>query len=92
MDKYIDFIFVGITIFNIIFLIKNEITFKNRILIIDAIHEYNSQLQPNDTDYLEKMISYDSMESYIKTLCRIWDFGCENIVSEEDYNKIKKYL
>lgn len=71
--------------------IKNEITFKNRIHIINAIFEYNEHL--NDDEHLIKRIDvWNAMESYNKTLYRFWDFGCENIVSKEDYNKIKKYL
>ncbi len=72
---------------SIIFLIKNENTYRQRAKIIIAIGNYLREHIEKDEIYL-----FDSMESYNRTLFRLWDWGYKNIVSKENYDKIKEFL
>ena len=69
-------------------LIKNEITCRNRLKVLDAIFDYTEPPRP-----LEEYIRLTSnLESYSATLWRLWDFGCENILPKADYELIKPYV
>jgi hypothetical protein len=69
-------------------LIKNEITFRNQKTIADAISKF-----ANETEEFDKALCLlHNMEHYVKTLCRLWDFGCKNILPKEDYELIKPYI
>lgn len=74
---------------SIFFLIKNENAFKNRSIILNAIHDYNSKCL-DDSRY-DDMVDYN-MESYDSTVYRIFDWGYENIVSKEVMKKIRPFV
>lgn len=79
----------------IIFLIKNERTYKQRVKIIKAIKKYNVDIIDECYSYEEykyMSIRYDCIEKYEETLFRFWDWGNKRIVPKEVYEKIKKYL
>lgn len=67
-------------------LIHNEIVFKNRRKVIDAIYSYNME------HTYDEWISYDLIEPYIKSSFRFWDFEYKRIVPEDVYLKIKEYI
>ena len=66
--------------------IKNEITGRNREIIMGAIFVHNIKVRH------EKRIDYDVMEDYDKTLFRLWDWGYTRIVPPEVLEKIKPYI
>lgn len=77
--------------------IKNDNTYKNRIIIFKAIESYNLKI-----DYLIKIgdledsyqnyISFNCAEPYIKTLFRWYDWGYENIVPPDVLAVIKSHI
>ena len=75
-------------VFLVFFLVKNEVTFKNHKKILDAINDYGE----DTCDFGHAVLMIDNMESYNKTLWRLRDFGCENILPRDDYKLIKPYI
>lgn len=58
--------------------------------ILSAIERY---ARTTDIDECDKAISFmNHMEAYDKTLWRLWDFGCKNILPKEDFELIKPYI
>lgn len=72
-------VLVAILLFLQIMLVKNEITCKQRLKIVNAICRYG------DKD----VVSYDDMESYDDTLWRLWDRGYTRILPKEKYALIR---
>lgn len=69
---------------------KNEVAYNQRTKIFKAISMYCNEQFTNGEEPDVDM--FDRVEDYDKTLRRIWDWGCKNILPPEDYEKIKKYL
>lgn len=76
----------------IFLILKNENTWKMQKMILDAIHKYNSYMIWNGELNEDKLIEFDCMEDYNKTLLRLYDWGFKRIVSKDVYEKIKSYL
>jgi hypothetical protein len=76
------------------FIIKNNNTFNQHIKIGHAIYEYHRYCIYNKPlDYNASLdVDYCDEESYAKTLFRIFDWGCENILPKEKYELVKKYI
>lgn len=73
----------------VILLVKNEVTYRNMIIITKAIRDYNYE------EIIENrliFVDYDDMESYQKVLFRIWDWGYENILPPDKYVLIAPYI
>lgn len=72
--------------------IKNNFTFANRNFIRNAIFIYNTrQLHNsiiNNTDEDFDFIDASVMESYRRTLFRLYDWGYKNIVPSDVFDKI----
>lgn len=92
-----NFIIILFTIILIYFILKNEVTFRNHNKIIHAIYDYwcsyiekygDFPVNPNHISY----DPFECMESYEKTLFRLWDWSCKRIVDKDTYEKIKPYL
>ena len=79
------YMLVCVTIYMIL---KNSRTFYVRSKIITAICYYRID-HPIQHDH---HIDYGCMESYTKTLFRLWDWGCKRIVNKYAYNEIKEYI
>jgi len=90
VDIFYKTIALSSVIFSIFFLVKNYNTYKQHSKITDAIFEYQCSLP--DCDAFSSEISYDAKEPYGKTLFRVWDWGCENIVPKEVFEKIRHYI
>lgn len=71
-------------------LIKNEVTARARIKIVNAIFLYGNVNQDVSFGEITQLVSH--METYNETLFRSWDWGCKNILPKEDYLKIKPYI
>lgn len=89
------------------FVLKDNITYKNRKKIINAINAYCEDVVPlgalclpdnmeDCVDTLRRPLDglrlLNSMEDYEDTLFRLWDFGCKNILPKEAYEIIKPYI
>lgn len=72
-------------------LIRNHFVYENHMKIINAIHEYNQE-QILHNHYDLKLDYNTNMESYSRTMWRLWDFGCKRIVTPDIYKKIEPYL
>jgi hypothetical protein len=83
---------------------KNNNTFTNRFIIASAIDDYHTEI----IDKLRKdiktygsfanykidsyLVDYDDMESYEKTMWRLWDWGYTRILPKDKFEIIKKYI
>lgn len=74
-------------VFASLFLIKNEVTRKCRIIIVEAIGAYLR-------DHINEvtLVDFDDMESYDDTFNRIWDWGHTRILPKDKYELIKPYI
>ena len=70
-------------------LAKNDNTYRQRNVIISAIHRY--QLDCIDKHVLWK-VDYIDMESYDDTDIRLFDWGYTNILPEEKFEIIKPFI
>ena len=70
-------------------LIRNEVAFRNRRKIGDAIFLYQIQCVTMDEPIL---VDYDDIEHYDHTMFRFWDFGCSHILPKEKFELIEPYL
>ena len=89
-------IFIVVVLFIGLFMsIRNDVAYRNRCKIIDAIYDYGTYLLI-DKDDLEAPIKtnliYGKMESYHKTMIRFWDFGCKRILPKQEFDKIKDFI
>lgn len=88
MERFIVALAITGIIFVIFMLIKNEITCKNHLIIVDAAFDYAQDIK----NFGEFLRITSNLESYEATLHRLWDFGCENILPKADYELIKPYI
>lgn len=75
-------------VFSIVMMFKADNTRKNQIKILMAIDDYGAETG----DFLNCIRLLNSMESFERTLFRIWDWGYENILPKEDFEWIKPYI
>ena len=73
----------------LVMLVKNEVTLRHHLRLNSAIytrHIWHIQHGlPLDVDY-------DDMESYEKTLFRLWDWGYTRILPPDKFELIKPFL
>lgn len=93
MGKIITILFlIGIALilsYAILAILKNNNTYKNRRIILDAIHLYSMDCLKNNRC---ADISYTDMEEYDTTLYRWWDWGYTRILPECKFDLIKPYI
>ena len=87
-------VLLGIMIINVCFcfllLAKNNNTYRNMTIIAEAIHKFNlAQIEAVTNPVY---VGFDHMISYDKALWRLWDWGYENILTKEAFEKIKPYI
>lgn len=89
MGKIVIFAFwVVCMVLIILIFLKGENALKNQIKILNAIDSYGE-----DTGkYLDVLRMIDNMESSTRTIFRLWDWGYENILPQEDFEVIKPYI
>ena len=84
---------IGITLMILyILLFKNHITLSRRLTICDAIFRYKVQNILDGRDENPNFVDYTDMESYEKTLFRIYDWGYKNILPKDKFNIIKPFI
>ena len=72
---------------------KNEFTYRNHIIICDAIyayHEYLIEAGPYDPTNLN--VTFEDMEDYDATIRRFWDWGYKRILPHEKFELIKPFI
>lgn len=84
------FIDVFILIVMVILLFKNNNTYKNHIILLNAIAEHNRAAILKDQ--YDKRISYACIESYCKTLFNLFDWGYKNLVPRDVYKRIEPFI
>ena len=75
--------------------IRNDVAYRNRCKIIDAIYDYGIHLLIDKDDQeslIKTKLIYDKMESHNKTIMRFWDFGCKRILPKQEFDKIKDFI
>ena len=73
----------------VLYMVRIGITDRNYDIITDAICRHNSVEIKKGT---YNIISFDEMEPYGKTFCRITDCGYKNIVSSDVLKRIEPYI
>jgi hypothetical protein len=73
----------------IIFMAKNNNAYKCHGIIQMAIYKYQLQCILSD---MIPVVSYDDMESYSKTLFRLWNWNYTKILPKEKFEIIKEYI
>lgn len=84
------FINVFILIVMVILHLKNNNTYKNHIILLNAIAEHNCAVILEDQ--CDKRISYECIESYYKTLFNLFDWGYKNLVPRDVYKRIEPFI
>lgn len=94
LSALIVILYVGcglILISNIIALIKNNFTYKNQSIILEAICKYELHLIKEER-YDEIRVSFKDMESYDATQRRWYDWGYTRILPSEKFELIKPFI
>ena len=76
-------------VFLIILAFKNENTFNNHCMILNAIYMYRTDCIRK---WIELSVDYDDKENYIKTVFRFWDWGYTRILPKDKFEIIKPYI
>lgn len=84
----ITIIFTIVWIFAEIVILKNEVTYKNRIKIIKAITDYEEDFAGFD----HFVVSFLDMEDYDTTLWRLWDWSYKRILPPDKFELIEDYI
>lgn len=80
-------------IYRNIALAKNEVTYRNRIIILEAIQRYHAHLFKEGLfGQADLMVTHMDMEYYGDTLKRFWDWGYTRILPPEKFELIKPYI
>ena len=81
---------IVVSLFFCVIHIKNEVTYKNNIIISRAIYFYNiDRISKGD---LDGMLSYDVIKSYNKSLINMFDWGYKNLVPKDIYALIEPFI
>ena len=71
---------------DIFLLIKNNNTYNNRHIIIEAIYRYCGEKN------IDCKLFFMSMEDYDDTVYRFWDWGYTRILPPEKFELVKPYI
>lgn len=82
---------VSILVFLFVLAIKNEVTFRQQMRINDAIYNYHVDCI-NRECYSEVKVDWLDIESYDKTLFRLWDWSYKRILPPDKFEIIKPYI
>lgn len=76
----------------VVIMMKNLNTYNCHNKIGHAIHEYKFACIQNHDWVALHFVEYRDMESYEKTLFRLWDWGYTRILPEDKFEIIKPYI
>lgn len=83
------YISIAVFLFAILLRIKSANAYNNRSDLIDAMFLYALDLGGSGQ---RRCVYYEDMESYARTVLRLWDWGHTRILPPEKYEIIKPYL
>lgn len=83
-------IYIFIALFYLVMLAKLSVTMENRLIITQAIFKY--QLDASKCEEFEWTVDYSDMESYDRTLWRLWDWGYKRILPKEKFEYLGDYI
>jgi hypothetical protein len=66
------------------------IVYENRVIVHEAIYAYIRDMTKRGEFNYE--VNYYDMETFHKTVYRLFDFGYKNILPEEKYEIIEPYI
>ena len=100
MFEFMIIVCVVVILFCCIMLLKNNNTFKNHVIISDAIAEYAKHLIDTDLNAYRKFVKespdkhsvFSYAEDYDKTLWRLWDWGYTRILPPDIFELIKPFI
>lgn len=88
-----------VTLTGVIALIKNQVTYRNHMMIVNAIFEYSmdaiKKARENKTIIecgVEYEVDYSDMRDYNSTFLRVFDWGYKHILPEDKFEIIKPYI
>lgn len=79
-------------ILTIIIGFKNDVTYKNHKIITDAIYNYRVDMIISGKYEQRDLVDYQDMETYNKTLFRLWDWGYKKILPKDKFELVKPYI
>lgn len=78
-------------VFIVLLMVKNNVTYKNMLIIFHAIDEYQTiQRLLGRCNCI--LVSFDDMRSYDATLLRFWDWGYARILPPEKFRIVEPYI
>lgn len=80
-----------LVVFYTIMMFKNDSCLKNRMIIMNAIHDYCMYQLANNI-IAANVVSYCDMEDYDKTLKRFWDWGYTRILPHDKFMLIRPFI
>ena len=81
---------IVVLLFSCVMHIKNEVTYKNNLIISRAIYFYNiDRISKGDIDGI---LSYDVIKSYDKAFINMFDWGYKNLVPKDTYALIEPFI
>lgn len=83
-------IYVSIVAFIFMMIIKTDVTYRNQMLILNAIRAYMTDAMA--CEEFEWSVCVLDMESFDKTLWRLWDWGYKNILPKEKFEIVERYI
>lgn len=88
------FVCLAAVLFCVLLLAKNVNTLRQHELISTAVRDYHLDLIARGVhDTLTNFpVGYSDMESYDRTLWRLWDWGYKRILPRDKYMYIKPYI
>lgn len=84
------YISIFILIVTVIVYLKNNNTYKNHMIILNAIAKYNYAAMLEDL--WGDRIEYSCVKSYYSSLFNIFDWGYKNLVPRDVYKRIEPFI
>ena len=72
--------------------IRNNITYRNQMIILNAIYLYNDDCIRSSQLLSDCMIDYSEMEDYDQTYNRWFDWGYTKILPADKYYLVEPYI
>lgn len=86
----VEVVCVGMIIWNLIMLWKNNVTYRLMIMITKAIHKYQDhQIERGNFDF---QVTFYDIRDYDEVLNRFWDWGYEHILPPEKLELIRPFI
>lgn len=84
-----EYILIALLIFTCVFLAKNNNTFENLTIIINAIGAYRLDCIDH---YINPEVDYRDMKDYDTVFWCLWDWGYTNILPADKFEVIAPYI